>query len=132
MPGGGVALLRAQEAIDKARGGTDDVKAGRSLVRRSLESPLRQIAVNAGHEGGVVVEHVRNDTGSNGFNAANGQYEDLMAAGIIDPAKVTRSTLQNAASIAALLITTEALVAEEKVDEPAAAHGHGGGMEGMM
>jgi chaperonin GroEL len=134
VPGGGVALLRAQTSIDKARGGTDDVKAGRQLVRKSLEAPLRQIAVNAGHEGGVVVEHVRNDTGSNGFNAMTGVYEDLMAAGIIDPAKVTRSTLQNAASIAALLITTEALVAEEKQDE-SAGHGHaggGGGMEGMM
>ncbi|MDJ0960304.1 MAG: chaperonin GroEL [Acidimicrobiia bacterium] len=132
VPGGGVALLRAQEAIDKARGGTDDVKAGRQLVRKALEWPLRQIAVNAGHEGGVIVEHVRNDSGNNGFNAATGEYEDLMAAGVIDPAKVTRSTLQNAASIAALLITTEALVAEEKVDEPAHAHAGAGGMEGMM
>ncbi len=132
VPGGGVALLRAQEAIDKARGGTDDVKAGRQLVRKALEWPLRQIAVNAGHEGGVIVEHVRNDTGNNGFNAATGVYEDLMAAGVIDPAKVTRSTLQNAASIAALLITTEALVAEEPQEEPAHAHGGAGGMEGMM
>jgi chaperonin GroEL len=131
VPGGGVALLRAQNAIDKARGGSDDVKAGRQLVRKALEWPLRQIAVNAGHEGGVVVERVRELEGSSGFNAATGVYEDLMGAGVIDPAKVTRSTLQNAASIAALLITTEALVAEEKDDEPAA-HGHGGGMEGMM
>ncbi len=133
VPGGGVALLRAQDAIDKLRGGTDDVKVGRQLVKTSLEAPLRQIAINAGHEGGVVVEHVKNAENGVGFNAATGQYEDLMAAGIIDPAKVTRSTLQNAASIAALLITTEALVAEEKVDEPAGGHGHpGGGMEGMM
>ena len=132
VPGGGVALLRAQDAVDKLRGGTDDVKIGRQLVKGSLESPLRQIAVNAGHEGGVVVEHVKNAENGVGFNAATGQYEDLMAAGIIDPAKVTRSTLQNAASIAALLITTEALVAEEDEDEPAGGHGHGGGMEGMM
>jgi chaperonin GroEL len=134
VAGGGVALLRAQESIDKLRGGSDDVKAGRQLVKKSLEAPLRQIAVNAGHEGGVVVERVRESTGSNGFNAMTGVYEDLMAAGIIDPAKVTRSTLQNAASIAALLITTEALVAEEKEDEPmgGGGHGHGGGMEGMM
>jgi chaperonin GroEL len=131
VPGGGVALLRAQSAIDKSRGGSDDVKAGRQLVRKALEWPLRQIAVNAGHEGGVVVERVRELEGSSGFNAATGVYEDLMSAGVIDPAKVTRSTLQNAASIAALLITTEALVAEEKEDEPAG-HGHGGGMEGMM
>ena len=132
VPGGGVALLRATNAIDKLRGGTDDVKAGRQIVKRSLESPIRQIAVNAGHEGGVVVERVREADGANGFDAATGQYVDLMDAGIIDPAKVTRSTLQNAASIAALLITTEALIAEEKEDEPIGAAGHGGGMEGMM
>ncbi|HEX9645037.1 MAG TPA: chaperonin GroEL [Acidimicrobiia bacterium] len=126
VPGGGVALLRGQEAIDKLRGGSDDVKAGRQIVRRALESPLRQIAVNAGHEGGVVVERVRELEGAAGFNAATGVYEDLIAAGIIDPAKVTRSTLQNAASVAALLITTEALVAEQKED-PSVAHGHGGG-----
>ncbi len=132
VPGGGVALLRAQSAVDKSRGGTDDVKAGRQLVKRALEAPLRQIAVNAGHEGGVVVERVREMEGSNGFNAADGTYGDLIKDGIIDPAKVTRSTLQNAASIAALLITTEALVAEEKTDEPVGGHGHGGGMDGMM
>jgi chaperonin GroEL len=132
VPGGGVALLRAQSAVDKSRGGTDDIKAGRQLVKRALEAPLRQIAVNAGHEGGVIVERVREMEGSNGFNAADGTYGDLISAGIIDPAKVTRSTLQNAASIAALLITTEALVAEEPSDEPAGGHGHGGGMDGMM
>ena len=112
--------------------GTDDVKAGRQLVKRALEAPLRQIAVNAGHEGGVVVERVRESDGAQGFNAADGTYADLLKEGIIDPAKVTRSTLQNAASIAALLITTEALVAEEKTEEPAGGHAHGGGMEGMM
>jgi chaperonin GroEL len=138
VAGGGVALLRAQSSIDKLRGGSHDVKAGRQIVKRSLETPLRQIAVNAGHEGGVVVEHVRQAEGSDGFDAQTGEYVDLMAAGIIDPAKVTRSTLQNAASIAALLITTEALIAEEKVDEPMmggpGGHGGGGGggMEGMM
>jgi chaperonin GroEL len=134
VPGGGVALLRAQTAIDKIRGGGGDEKTGRNIVRKAIEEPLRQIAVNAGFEGGVVVEHVRSAEGNVGFNAATGVYEDLVAAGVIDPAKVTRSTLQNAASIAALLLTTEALVAEEK--EPAAAmpgggHGHdgGGGMD---
>ncbi len=131
VPGGGVALLRAAAGIEKLRGGSDDVKAGRGLVKASLEAPLRQIATNAGFEGGVVVDKVRHSEGSNGFNAATGQYEDLISAGIIDPAKVTRSTLQNAASIAALLITTEALVAEEKQEEPAA-HGHGGGGMDMM
>ncbi len=131
VPGGGVALLRAQPAVDKVRGGTDDEKSGRAIVRRALEEPLRQIATNAGVEGGVVVEQVRNAEGSHGFNAATLKYEDLMAAGVIDPAKVTRSTLQNAASIAALLLTTEALVAEVKEDAPAGGgdHGHGGGMD---
>ena len=134
VPGGGVPLLRAQEAIDKLRGGNDDEKTGRIIVRRSLEEPLRQIAVNAGYEGGVVVEHVRNSEGVSGFNADKGKYEDLMKAGIIDPAKVTRSTVQNAASIAALLLTTEALIAERKEDAPAmpgggGGHEHGGGMD---
>ena len=131
VPGGGVALLRAQTAIDKMRGGTDDEKAGRSIVRKAMEEPLRQIAVNAGFEGGVVVERVRAASGNEGFNAATGVYGDLVADGVIDPAKVTRSTLQNAASIAALLLTTEALVAEEKETAPAmpgGGHGHDGGV----
>jgi chaperonin GroEL len=130
VPGGGVALLRAQEAVDKVRGGTADEKTGRQIVRRSMEEPLRQIAFNAGFEGGVVVETVRNGEGSFGFNAATGKFEDLIAAGIPDPAKVTRSTLQNAASIAALLLTTEALVAEKKEDHPPMPAG-GGGDHGM-
>ena len=131
VPGGGVALLRSIEAIDKLRGGSDDVKAGRDIVRRSLEAPLRQIAVNAGYEGGVVANKVLHDTEGNvGFDAAKGEYTDLIKAGIIDPAKVTRSTLQNAASVAALLITTEALVAEQPEDTPAMAGG-GHDMGGM-
>ena len=132
VPGGGVALLRAQAAIDKLRGKSDDWKSGRQIVRRSLEAPIRQIAVNAGYEGGVVVDKVKNEhTGNEGFNAATGEYENLIDAGVIDPAKVTRSTLQNAASIAALIITTEALVAETPEDAPVVAGGHddhGGGM----
>jgi len=134
VPGGGVALLRSGAAIDKLRGGTDAVKAGRRVVQRSLEAPLRQIAVNAGYEGGVVVNKVLNEyEGNVGFNAMTGEYTDLIEDGIIDPAKVTRSTLQNAASIAALLITTEAIVAEKKeVLPPAPAGGHDdGGMGGM-
>jgi len=132
VPGGGVALLRAQTAVDKVRGGSDDEKTGRNIVRKAMEEPIRQIAVNAGFEGGVVVERVRAAEGSSGFNAATGKYEDLLTAGVIDPAKVTRSTLQNAASIAALLLTTEALVAEQPEDSPAMAGGHGhdgGGMD---
>jgi chaperonin GroEL len=131
VPGGGVALLRAQESIDKVRGGTTDEKAGRQIVRRSMEEPLRQIAFNAGFEGGVVVETVRSGEGAFGFNAATGVFEDLILAGIPDPAKVTRSTLQNAASIAALLLTTEALVAEKKEDHPPMPAGGGGGDHGM-
>jgi chaperonin GroEL len=133
VPGGGVALLRAQSAVDKVRGGSDDEKAGRGIVRRAMEEPLRQIATNAGFEGGVVVEEVRKGEGAFGFNAATGVYEDLIQAGVPDPAKVTRSTIQNAASIAALLLTTEALVAEQKEEAPAmpgGGHGHdGGGMD---
>jgi chaperonin GroEL len=118
VPGGGVALLRAQGAVEKMRGGTLDEKTGRTIVQKALEEPLRQIAANAGYEGGVIVERVRELDGSHGFNAQSGEYEDLVKGGITDPAKVTRSTLQNAASIAALLITTEALIAEEKEDTP--------------
>ena len=133
VPGGGVALLRAQAAVDKLRGGSDDEKAGRGIVRRAMEEPIRQIATNAGFEGGVVVEKVRGGEGPYGFNAATGEYEDLIAAGIPDPAKVTRSTIQNAASIAALLLTTEVLVVEKPEDTPAmpaGGQGHeGGGMD---
>ena len=131
VPGGGVALLRAQDAVEKLRGGSDDEKTGRAIVKKAMEEPLRQIAVNSGFEGGVIVEQVRGKEGNEGFNAATGQYEDLMAAGVIDPAKVTRSTLQNAASIAALLLTTEALVVEHPEEAPAmpGGHDHGGGMD---
>ncbi len=131
VPGGGVALLRAQGALDKMRGGSADEKTGRLIVRKALEEPLRQIAANAGFEGGVIVERVRALEGRNGFDAQKGEYGDLVKAGITDPAKVTRSTLQNAASIAALLITTEALVAEQPEDEKASMMppGGGGGMD---
>jgi len=128
VPGGGVALLRAQAAVEKMRGGTPDVKTGRAIIRKALEEPMRQIAVNAGYEGGVVVDGVRGLEGPNGFNAQTGEYENLLDKGIADPAKVTRSTLQNAASIAALLITTEALVAEKpEPKKPAPMPGGGGG-----
>ncbi|MDH3606411.1 MAG: chaperonin GroEL [Acidimicrobiia bacterium] len=133
LPGGGVSLLRSGAAVEKLRGGTDDEKAGRQIVLKSLEAPLRQISVNAGYEGGVIVEHVKGlKSAQEGFNAQTGVYEDLMKAGVIDPAKVTRSTLQNAASIAGLLITTEAIVAEEKEEAMPAMPGGGGDMHGMM
>jgi chaperonin GroEL len=135
VPGGGVALLRAQEAVLAAAGKLDgDDATGARMVSRALEEPLKQIAVNAGYEGGVVVEKVRSLKGSEGLNASTGDYEDLVKAGVIDAAKVTRSALQNAASIAALFLTTEAVVAdkpEEKPAMPAGAGGMPGGMDGM-
>ncbi len=133
VAGGGVTLLRAQSAVDGLIGGNHDEQVGRSIVRRALEEPIRQIADNGGYEPGVVVDKVRRGEGAFGFNAATGEYEDLLESGILDPAKVTRSTVQNAASIAGLLLTTEALVAEHKEDPPPAGpeHGHGGGAPGM-
>ena len=132
VAGGGVSLLRAQGAIDEIDDGTHDEQVGRSIVRRALEEPIRQIASNGGYEAGVVVDRVRSGDGAFGFNAATGVYEDLLEAGILDPAKVTRSAVQNAASIAGLLLTTEALVAEHKDESPPAPdHGHGGGAPGM-
>jgi chaperonin GroEL len=128
VPGGGVALLRAQAAGMKAAESLKgDEATGARIVAKSLEAPLKQIAENAGMEGGVVVEKVKNLTGNNGLNAATGEYEDLVKLGVIDAAKVTRSALQNAASIAALFLTTEAVVAD-KPEKDAAPMG-GGGME---
>jgi chaperonin GroEL len=128
VPGGGVALLRAQAAVlavaDSLKG---DEATGARLVAKALEAPLKQIAENAGMEGGVVVQRVKDLSGNEGLNAATGEYEDLVKLGVIDAAKVTRSALQNAASIAALFLTTEAVVA----DKPEAA-GNGGGMGGGM
>ena len=133
VAGGGVSLLRAQSAVDEVDGGSHDEQVGRSIVRRALEEPIRQIASNGGYEAGVVVDRVRSGDGAFGFNAQTGVYEDLLDAGILDPAKVTRSAVQNAASIAGLLLTTEALVAEHQDDSPPAGgdHGHGGGAPGM-
>jgi len=128
VAGGGVALLRAQEKVlELAKTLDGDEETGARMVARALEEPLKQIALNAGYEGGVVVEKVRNLKGGNGLNAATGVYEDLVKAGVIDAAKVTRSALQNAASIAALFLTTEAVVADKP--EPAGA-GMPGGMPG--
>ena len=127
VPGGGVALLQAgAKAFDKLELLGDEA-TGAAIVRKALEEPLKQIAVNAGLEGGVVVEKVRNLEAGWGLNAANGEYVDLLAAGIIDPAKVTRSALQNAASIAALFLTTEAVVADKPEKNPAPAGAPGGG-----
>jgi len=129
VAGGGVALLRAQAAVlDRAEKLEGDEATGARIVARSVEEPLKQIAVNAGLEGGVVVDKVRNLEGSNGLNAASGDYEDLVAAGVIDAAKVTRSALQNAASIAALFLTTEAVIVDKPEKEAAPAM-PGGGMD---
>ncbi|MEU1607707.1 chaperonin GroEL [Micromonospora matsumotoense] len=127
VPGGGVALVQAgKTAFDKLDLAGDEA-TGANIVKVALDAPLRQIAVNAGLEGGVVVERVRNLDAGHGLNAATGEYVDLLAAGIIDPAKVTRSALQNAASIAALFLTTEAVVADKPEKTPAAPAGPGGG-----
>src|SRR5437016_12252337 len=131
VPGGGVALLRAQDKVLAFAKKLDgDEATGAKLVARALEEPLKQIAVNAGLEGGVIVEKVRSLKGANGLNAATGEYEDLVKAGVIDAAKVTRSALQNAASIAALFLTTEAVISD-KPEPPAAAGGAPGGMPDM-
>ncbi|MFL2652047.1 MAG: chaperonin GroEL [Candidatus Actinomarina sp.] len=132
VAGGGVTLIRAQDSIDKISGGTEGEIVGRNIVQKALEAPLRQIAVNAGYEGGVMVEKVKSEKGNVGLNAATGETTDLVKEGVIDPAKVTRSTVQNATSIASLVLTTEALIAEEPEDEPPMPPGGMGGMEGMM
>ena len=131
VPGGGTALIRVAKVLADIRPADDDELAGVEIVRRAIEEPLRQIAHNAGFEGSVVVEKVRSGKDGFGFNAATGEYEDLLKAGVIDPKKVTRTALQNAASVASLLLTTECAVAEKpepKKDAPAMP---GGGMDGM-
>jgi chaperonin GroEL len=111
LPGGGVAYLRALSALDGVATENEDQRIGVNIVRRALESPLRQIAANAGHEGSLVVQTVRNGEGDFGFNARTETYGHLLAEGVLDPTKVTRSALENAASIASLLLTTESIVA---------------------
>jgi chaperonin GroEL len=135
VPGGGTALLRCLAAIEKLKL-HDDEAVGVGIVKRALEEPSRQIALNAGFEGAVVIGKIRESKDENfGFNADTGEYGDMVKMGVIDPAKVTRLALQNAASIAGLMLTTEALVAEIKEEKAAAAGGGGapgaGGMGGM-
>ncbi len=130
VPGGGTALLRSIPALDSLKLEGDE-KIGANIVRRALEEPVRQIAHNAGLEGSVIVEQVKKESGNRGYDAANNQVVDMVEAGIVDPAKVTRSTLQNAASIAAMLLTTEALVADKPEKKEAAVPGGMGGMGGM-
>src|SRR5687768_1027166 len=132
VPGGGVALLRCSKAINAVTLEGDEA-IGAQIVRRAIESPIRMLCANAGVEGAVVVGQVANGKGNYGYNVATGEYEDLVKAGVVDPTKVTRTALQNAASIAGLLLTTECMITEipEKKEAPAGGHGHGPGGGGM-
>ena len=131
VPGGGVALVRALQAISELKGENEDQNVGITLLRRAVEAPLRQIVANAGGEPSVVVDKVKQGSGNYGFNAASDEYGDMIEMGILDPAKVTRSALQAAASIGGLMITTEAMIAEVVEDKPAPAMPDMGGMGGM-
>src|ERR1700754_4117146 len=135
VPGGGVALVRCTAAVEEVIKGLEgDEKIGASIIRRAIEEPLRMIVSNAGEEGAVVIGKIHESKEANyGYNAATGAYEDLVKAGVIDPTKVTRTALQNAASIAGLMLTTEAMISDipEKKEAPAGGHQHGGGMDGM-
>jgi chaperonin GroEL len=133
VPGGGVALIRAQKALDNMKGLEGDEKVGTDIVRRAIEEPLRTLADNAGQEGALIVQEVKKRKGNEGYNVVTGEYEDLVKAGVVDPTKVTRSALQNAASISGLLLTTEAIITEmpEKEKTPPMPGGGMGGMGGM-
>jgi chaperonin GroEL len=131
VPGGGVALIRAQKVLDNLKL-SDEQQVGVRIIRRAVEEPLRQIVANAGEEGSIVVQKVKEGTGNFGFNAGTGKYGDLVADGVIDPVKVVRSALQNAASVSGLMLTTEALVADRPKDDKAPAGGGGGHSHGGM
>ncbi|PAY99950.1 MAG: chaperonin GroL [Spartobacteria bacterium AMD-G4] len=130
VPGGGVALIRAQSALDNLNLSGDEA-IGAGIIRRAIEQPLRTLADNAGQEGALIVQEVKKRSGAEGYNVATGEYVDLIKAGVVDPAKVTRSALQNAASISGLLLTTEALITEMPEKDKAPAMPQGGGMGGM-
>ncbi|MEE1080685.1 MAG: chaperonin GroEL [Bacteroidales bacterium] len=133
VPGGGVAYIRAIPAVEALKGANDDETIGIEIIKRAIEEPLRQIVANAGKEGAVVVQKVKDGQGDFGYNARTDTYENFHAAGVIDPAKVTRVALENAASIAGMFLTTECVIADKKEEAPAAgAPGMGGGMGGMM
>ena len=132
VPGGGVAYIRATQALEGLKGANDDETTGIQIVKRAIEEPLRQIVANAGGEGSVVVNKVREGEGSFGYNAREDRYEDMLEAGIIDPTKVSRVALENAASIASMFLTTECVLAEKKADVPAMPAMPAGGMGGMM
>jgi chaperonin GroEL len=134
VAGGGVALIRTIPAIEAVKGANDDEQIGVDIIKRAVEGPLRSLAANAGVEGSLIVQEVKKRKGNEGYNVATGEYEDLVKAGVVDPKKVTRSALQNAASIAGLLLTTECLITDvpEKDKAPAGGGGHGGGGMGGM
>ena len=133
VAGGGVALVRTIEAMKDMKGANEDENIGIQIVRKSLEAPLRTIVENAGMEGSVVLQKVLEGTGSFGYNARTDVYEDLKAAGVIDPTKVTRVALENAASIAGMVLTTECVINDKKEKDEGHSHAPmGGGMGGMM
>ena len=134
VPGGGVAYIRSIASLENLKGDNDDENTGIAIIKRAIEEPMRQIVANAGVEGAVVIQKVKEGTGDYGYNARTGEYEHLFATGVIDPAKVTRVALENAASIAGMFLTTECVIAEKKEENPAPAMPAGGmgGMGGMM
>ena len=132
VPGGGVALIRALANLSSLKGINEDQNHGITIALRAMEAPLREIVANCGEEPSVVLNNVKQGTGSYGYNAASGEYGDMIAMGILDPTKVTRTALQNAASIAGLMITTEAMVSELPKKEEPMGGGHGGGGMGGM
>jgi chaperonin GroEL len=131
VPGGGVAYIRATAVLEGAKGVNDDETTGMLIVKRAIEEPLRQIVHNAGEEGSVIVQKIKESTGDFGYNARTGEFEHLLAAGVIDPAKVTRVALENAASIAGMFLTTECVIADKKEEAPAAPAMPNPGMGGM-
>jgi chaperonin GroEL len=132
VPGGGTALIRASAALDGLKGDNEDENTGIQIIRRSIEEPLRQIVANAGGEGAVIVQKVREGKDDFGYNARTEQYENLLSSGVIDPTKVVRVALENASSIAGMLLTTECVISDIKEDAPAMPAMPGGGMGGMM
>ena len=132
VPGGGVAYIRAIDALEDFKGDNADETTGIEIIKRAVEEPLRQIVSNAGKEGAVVVQKVREGKGDFGYNARTDVYEHMKAAGVVDPAKVTRVALENAASIAGMFLTTECVIVEKKEEKPAPMTPGMGGMDGMM
>lgn len=134
VPGGGVAYIRALKDLDQLKGSNDDEETGISIIRRAIEEPMRQIMENAGLEGAVIIQKVKEGSGDFGYNARTDTYENFFETGVIDPAKVTRVALENAASIAGMFLTTECVIADKKEENPVApmANPGMGGMGGMM